>query len=154
MFFFPNGAYNYSLYTVPVAWILSLTPHLYAVNRWNSLRKDEWDNSNPRGFLNQLQKKEKLTKEEKVIVRAEAAQQNGFENLPFFAVALLAGNYAKLSNSTLNNLAATYLITRAFYNLAYIKIDNNRLAPIRTVLFLSGIGCCFTLFVKSANALF
>lgn len=38
-------------------------------------------------------------------IRAEAAQENGFSNLPFFGVALLAGNLARLPASTLNSAA-------------------------------------------------
>jgi uncharacterized MAPEG superfamily protein len=66
----------------------------------------------PRGFLASLQKKDKLTADEKRIVRSESAQQNGFENVPFFGIAILAGNYAKLAPSTLNTLALVYLASR------------------------------------------
>ena len=95
--------------------------------------------SDPRGFLSALSKKENLSPTEQTIIRAEAAQQNGFENLSFFAVSVvspprlpvetssrpeltllfgrlasqqLAGNYAKIPASTLNTIAAGYLASR------------------------------------------
>lgn len=45
--------------------------------------------ADPRGFLSSLQKKENLTPDEQAVVRAEAAQQNGFENIALFATAIV-----------------------------------------------------------------
>lgn len=55
-----------------------------------------------------------------MIIRAEGAQQNGFENLGLFASAVVIGNVAKLDNSTLNMLSCAYLASRVVYNLSYI----------------------------------
>lgn len=85
--------------------------------------------------------------------RAEAAQQNGFENLGLFAAAIVAGNIAKLPASTLNTSAIVYLVGRIVYNLLYINTESLKLSNARTVVFLSGIGTIMTLFVKSGNAL-
>jgi uncharacterized MAPEG superfamily protein len=54
------------------------------------------------------------------IVRAEGAQQNGFENIGLFAAAVVIGNVAKLDNWTLNALSAAYLASRVAYNALYI----------------------------------
>lgn len=85
--------------------------------------------------------------------RAEAAQQNGFENIGLFAAAIVAGNIAKLPVSTLNTSALFYLASRAVYTLLYVKTETLQWSQLRTVVFLSGIGTIFTLFIKSGNAL-
>lgn len=53
-------------------------------------------------------------------MRAESAQQNGFENLGLFAAAVVIGNVANLSNSTLNTLSGAYLASRVVYNYLYL----------------------------------
>lgn len=85
--------------------------------------------------------------------RAEAAQQNGFDNLPFFAAAVLAGQVARLPSSTLNTASFFYLATRVVYNLLYINTEQLSASNARSVVYLAGIFTCFTLFVKSGNAL-
>ena len=87
------------------------------------------------------------------IIRAEAAQTNGFENLPLFATAVLAGNLAGLPASTLNTLSGGYLISGVLYNLVYIDNTTEALGHLRSVVFLAGIGQIFTIFVKSGNVL-
>lgn len=84
-----KGTPNYSLYGVPVMWLLSILPHFYAI----TLSKGKFTNTTPRGYLAEVQKKEKKTSTDKSFIRAEACQQNGFENLAFFAAAILAGNF-------------------------------------------------------------
>jgi uncharacterized MAPEG superfamily protein len=61
----------------------------------------------------------KATKD--TIIRAEGAQQNGFENVGLFASAVVAGNIAGLDNRTLNILSSGYLASRAVYNYIYIN---------------------------------
>lgn len=53
-------------------------------------------------------------------MRAEGAQQNGFENIGLFAAAVVIGNVAKLDNWTLNSLSFGYLASRVLYNVIYI----------------------------------
>jgi hypothetical protein len=61
-----------------------------------------------------------LTATKATIVRAEGAQQNGFENIGLFAAAVVIGNVAKLDNWTLNALSVGYLASRVAYNVLYI----------------------------------
>lgn len=86
-------------------------------------------------------------------MRAEAAQTNGFENLAFFASAVVAGNLAGLPAQTLNTLSGGYLISRVLYNLIYINNTSKAIANTRSVVFVSGVGMIFTLFIKSGNIL-
>ncbi|QIW97491.1 hypothetical protein AMS68_003009 [Peltaster fructicola] len=107
---------NYSLYSIPVAWVLSIAPHFYAA----SLGK--FDNKNPRTYTKESSGDQSIDKATKAtIIRAEGAQQNGFENIGLFAAAVVIGNVAKLENSTLNTLSAGYLASRVAYNLLYIN---------------------------------
>lgn len=59
------------------------------------------------------------------ITRAAGAQANGFENLPLFAAAVVAGNAARLDVGTLNGLCVGYLVSRVAYNLIYINQTTN-----------------------------
>jgi uncharacterized MAPEG superfamily protein len=107
-------------------------------------------------------------------VRAEGAQQNGFENIGLFAAAVVIGNVAKLDNWTLNALSAGYLASRVVYNALYITgttdaagkkvsfgITRGQIADVffssiangRSVVFLTGVGIIWTFFIKSGNAL-
>ena len=85
--------------------------------------------------------------------RAEAAQQNGFENIGLYAAAVVIANVARLPVSTLNTATLYYLVSRAVYNLLYINVESLSMSNLRTIVFLSGIGTIMTLFVKSGNAL-
>lgn len=86
-------------------------------------------------------------------MRAEAAQTNGFENLAFFASAVVAANVAGVPTATLNTLSGGYLASRVLYNLIYINNTSEAMANARSVVFVSGIGMIFTLFIKSGNLL-
>ncbi|KAM3417022.1 hypothetical protein BST61_g8605 [Cercospora zeina] len=142
------SANNFSFYSIPAAWILCIAPHFYAA----SLGK--FDNKAPRSYTKETgndQSIDKATKDR--IVRAEGAQQNGFENLGLFAAAVVAGNVVGLDNSTMNALSGAYLLSRVAYNLIYINNTTNAMANARSVAFLSGIGIIFTLFIKAGNVL-
>jgi uncharacterized MAPEG superfamily protein len=85
--------------------------------------------------------------------RIKGAQQNGFENLGFFAAAVVAGNLAGLSSRTLNGLSAGYVISRVAYTAVYISNTNPKWSDLRSVLWLLGIAQCITLFVEAGKAL-
>ncbi|PMD66727.1 uncharacterized protein K444DRAFT_607048 [Hyaloscypha bicolor E] len=85
--------------------------------------------------------------------RIKGAQQNGFENLGFFAAAVVAGNLAGLSSSTLNGLSAGYVVSRVVYTAVYISNTNPKFSDLRSLLWLIGIGQCITLCVKAGKAL-
>ncbi|CDZ97457.1 Membrane-associated, eicosanoid/glutathione metabolism (MAPEG) protein [Phaffia rhodozyma] len=142
------GNKNYSMYAVPAAWVMTAAPFLYTLHTWGPLK------DGPQRYFDQQEAKENLTKDEKFVLRAKAAHQDGIDNIPILALALLTGNYAKLPTSTLNRLAATYLISRVFYYIACINIDRDDVYPLRSVSYLSGTACCLTLFINSAHALY
>ncbi|TEY73275.1 hypothetical protein BOTCAL_0080g00030 [Botryotinia calthae] len=140
---------NFSLYGVPAAWILAHIPHAYAVSSSKC-----FDNRSPRDFPKSLEADQSLDKAKKNrIRRAHAAAANGYENIGFFASAVVAGNVAGLSHSTLNALTGAYLISRAVYNFLYINNESQGAAAARSLVWLFGIGLSSTLFIKSGNIL-
>lgn len=54
------------------------------------------------------------------ILRGEAAQSNGLENLAPFSGAILAANLAGVPVNKINHLALAYLVSRVVYNFIYI----------------------------------
>ncbi|KAK5117982.1 hypothetical protein LTR62_004026 [Meristemomyces frigidus] len=143
---------NLSLYLIPVAWTLSLLPRAFAAGTYTSAGKNQYNALHPRSFPNDVQNNQALDKKTRDrILRAEAAQANGFENLPLFAAAIVAGNAAGLTPFTLNGLGLGYCLARFVYNHIYIFQD---VLPhpgnaFRTASWFAGVCCCFALFVLS-----
>jgi len=73
--------------------------------------------------------------------------------LALFASGVVAANLAGLPASTLNKLCGGYLASRIAYNWIYITNTSQTAANIRSVVFLTGIGHIFALFIKAGNAL-
>jgi uncharacterized MAPEG superfamily protein len=145
---------NYSLYTIPAAWLLSILPHSYAIMLYSRSAHKRFDNCHPRSLTSKLegdQTIDKATKER--IIRAEGAQQNGFENLAFYAAAVTAGNVAGLAPQTMNILSAAYLASRAVYNLVYINGNTAALAGARSTIYTAGVALLCTMFVMAGKAM-
>jgi uncharacterized MAPEG superfamily protein len=81
--------------------------------------------------------------------RLKGAQMNGFENVGFFAAAVVAGNLAGLSSRTLNGLSAGYVLSRVAYNVFYVSNTNPKLSDVRSALWLVGVAQCASLFIKA-----
>ncbi|KAI1179877.1 hypothetical protein F4777DRAFT_532315 [Nemania sp. FL0916] len=112
-----------------------------------------FDPSNPRTYAARLEKSDLDKETVGRILRAESASSNGFEGLPLFAAAVVAGNNAGLSPLVLNGLSAGYVLSRVLYNYVYIFLGGNRAqAGLRTPVWFVGIGCLMTLFVKAGLA--
>ncbi|KAF7882160.1 hypothetical protein EAF00_011676 [Botryotinia globosa] len=140
---------NLSLFGVPAAWLLAHAPHMYA-----AISSGCFDNRSPRDFPKSLEADQRLDKAKKSrIRRAHAAGANGYESIGLFASAVVAGNVAGLSHTTLNTLTGGYLISRAVYNFIYINNESQGAAAARSLAWLFGIGQIFTLFIKSGNLL-
>ncbi len=87
------------------------------------------------------------------IIRAEGAQQNGFENLGIFAASVVAGNVAGLDAGYVNALSMAYVASRIVYDLVYIYNTTLAVARVRSVAYNVGSALIFTLFVSSGNAM-
>lgn len=114
--------------------MIAFAPHAYAA------AIGKFDNKSPRTYVKETEASQSVDKgmacpqvvvkaganagiaaTKAKIARTEAAQMNGFENLGFFAAAVVMGNVAKLDNKTLNTLSAAYLASRMLYNFVYIN---------------------------------
>ncbi|WP_201573242.1 MULTISPECIES: MAPEG family protein [Psychrobacter] len=91
------------------------------------------DNAHPREALAKLTGK---------AARANAAQQNSFETLPVFLVAVLVAMLFFVPQSIINNLAWLYVFIRIGYGVAYII----NLSIFRSILWALSMACCFMLF--------
>lgn len=69
-----------------------------------------------------------------------------------FIGAVLAGNLAHLTPSTLNAFVGFYLASRVAYNLFYIHVTSRALSFLRSASFLAGVVSLMVVFVKSGNA--
>ncbi|KAG4428206.1 hypothetical protein IFR05_016313 [Cadophora sp. M221] len=144
-----NTNRNFSFYTVPAAWLIAFLPHIYAT----SLSK-KFDIVSPRTYVSNLEKDQAIDQATKDrIIRAEGAQTNGFENIGFFAAAVVAGNLAGLPAVILNALSGGYLVNRILYNYIYINNTSESAANLRSGVFVTGVGLICTLFIKSGNVL-
>lgn len=145
---------NYSFYTIPAAWLLSILPHTYAIILYSISAHKRFDNCHPRSLISKLEGDQTIDKRTKErIIRAEGAQQNGFENLAFYAAAVTAGNAAGLAPQTMNMLSGVYLASRALYNLVYINGDTAALAGLRTTVYTGGVGLICAIFVMAGNVM-
>jgi uncharacterized MAPEG superfamily protein len=78
--------------------------------------------------------------------RAYAAHQNAFESFPFFAVAVLTAATMGASISTINILAALFIVVRAVHAVLYI----NDAAPARSLAYTAGLLLNIAIFVLPA----
>lgn len=143
---------NISLYTLPVSWIFCLLPRFYAAHLYTSSTSKPLDFILPRALASRASADPALqhaTRDK--IVRAEAAQANGLENVGYFAAAVVAGNMAGLSKSLLNCLSVGYLVSRGLYSWLYVVGDTKKTALARTGVFFSGQGLIFALFILAGN---
>ncbi|KAK3987939.1 hypothetical protein QBC44DRAFT_360424 [Cladorrhinum sp. PSN332] len=142
---------NFSYYTVPAAFALCMIPSFYAA----VLAGKNYDLANPRNMLDTCAKDEKLDKVLlKRINRAKAASANGFETLGLYAAAVVAANSTQVDLVKLNKLTIGYVISRAAYNLVYVRLqDNRRLAGLRPLVWGVGIYIIISLFLSAGSVL-
>ncbi|KDN50810.1 hypothetical protein K437DRAFT_273027 [Tilletiaria anomala UBC 951] len=144
------------LATVPVVAFLAAVPHWYSIALARRHKTSPpFDLGNPRRWVAGLQFKaasgHKLTPVETLVLQGQACQQNGFEHLPIYAVALLTGIVAKLPPSTLNKIAIFYVISRIIYVYLYLNIHTGMKALWRTIAFNSGYLSLVYIFFNAAS---
>lgn len=96
-------------------------------------REGGFDNNNPRQWLSTLQG---------LPARANAAQQNSFEALPLFIAGVLVAERMQAAQGTLDALAIAFIVARVGYIGAYLA-DR---ATMRSLLWVTGMGCCIAMF--------
>ncbi|PHH63028.1 hypothetical protein CDD81_6359 [Ophiocordyceps australis] len=141
-------AKDFSLFTVPAVLIATcMGPHMYAVLKAGKL----YDNANPRGFKEAVDKSEGLDKATKRrIMRAQAASDNGFETLGLYAAGVVAARVAGVNPCQVNRLAAGYLAARLAYVAVYVHLqEDRRMASLRSLVWLTSIGLAVSLWVRA-----
>ncbi|OCL15090.1 hypothetical protein AOQ84DRAFT_370689 [Glonium stellatum] len=145
---------NYSIYSIPVYWFMTLAPHSYGLLIIKKANNGYWDNRNPRGVgVVAMYKKSVPALTFAKFEKAEAAHKNGMENAPLFIGAIILANMANLDPNTLNTVTGTYLLLRLAYTITYIKVTKNKYSYLRTGLWLSSTILLIYLITKAGNVL-
>lgn len=92
------------------------------------------DNQNPREFL---------AKSTGLAARANAAQQNSFESLPLFIVAILMAEYMVIPQGITMMLGIAYLVLRVVYGICYLA----NLSTLRSIIWFLSMACPILLLV-------
>lgn len=96
---------------------------------------EPYDNNQPREWL---------AKQTGLRARANAAQANTFESLPFFYVAIAIAMILQAPQARIDALAIAYLLARVAYIVCYV-VD---WANLRTLVWLIGFACTVILFFQ------
>ena len=96
---------------------------------------DGYDNSAPRQWL---------AKQTGFRARANAAQANLFESLPFFFAAVIIASIANAPQSRIDLLAMGFVLSRIAYLICYIA----NWSTTRSIVWLFGIICVVAMFFQ------
>ena len=94
-----------------------------------------YDNSMPRQWL---------AKQTGFRARANAAQANLFESLPFFFAAIIIASVANAPQGRVDLLAIGFVIARIVYLICYIA----NWPTIRSIVWLAGLVCVVAIFLQ------
>ncbi len=111
---------------LPLAWAV--------VSKWGL---KGYDNSRPRDWLNS---------QDGWRERAVWAQQNAWEAFAPFAAAVLIAHFLEANQSTVNWLAALFILARTLHGVFYIV----NLSTARSIVWLAGLVAVIGLFVAAA----
>ncbi|EAT83918.1 hypothetical protein HBH56_157390 [Parastagonospora nodorum] len=144
---------NYHLLAIPAYYIFSIAPHIYAQSILTASGY-KVNNANPKASLSPDSVKGKVPDAVfQKYQRAENAQSNNIEQMPLFAVAILASIMAERSTVTglgravvdgdatgLTTFVAAWFAVRAAYDVAYVAIADHEKSFIRSTLYAVGSG--------------
>ncbi|KAM0789705.1 hypothetical protein ACM66B_006564 [Microbotryomycetes sp. NB124-2] len=143
---------NLSALALPLAWTLAISPHwLAAYLTFTNKDLKPFDNRCPREYVASVRALEKQSPAVKKYLRAEGAQQNGFENLPIFLATVVAANAARLPVAFINKFITIYLASRVVYNILYIQTTRQKYTGIRSMVYVSGIATCSYVLYRAAQ---
>ncbi|TFK32355.1 hypothetical protein BDQ12DRAFT_692667 [Crucibulum laeve] len=146
----PSWSSTLSLYSIPVVWFTSFYPQTmkFLIIKNTAGFNNVQPRSNVSKFVENKNISPKLAAR---VERMEGAHLNGNEALPLWFAAVLAGNYAGLSNEILNSVSLSYIVTRLAYNYVYINQETPGKSWLRTSLFFFSLSMPMTLLIKAAN---
>ncbi|GES61806.1 membrane-associated, eicosanoid/glutathione metabolism (MAPEG) protein [Aspergillus terreus] len=129
---------NYSVHSIAAAYGLGLVPHGYYYVKMMANANGMASNILPRENLTNLKGKLPAQIWSK-LAKARGAHLNAMEGLPLFAVAMLAGNLAKLPSKELNTIAFEYLGVRLLYTAIYMGAKSEAASYLRTGVWAWGV---------------
>ncbi|OJJ59878.1 hypothetical protein ASPSYDRAFT_903118 [Aspergillus sydowii CBS 593.65] len=141
---------NYSVHSIVAAYGVGLIPHGYYFVKMMANANGMASNILPRENLSNL--KGKVT--DKVwtrLAKARGAHLNAMENVPLFAVAMLAGNVAKLPTKELNVLSLEYIGVRLLYMATYMGARSEAISYVRTGLWAWSVSIPILALIKAGN---
>ncbi|KFA67498.1 hypothetical protein S40285_09836 [Stachybotrys chlorohalonatus IBT 40285] len=146
-----DPARNYSLFTIPATLVLIVGTHAYATLQ----TPKSYDNTYPRSFKDNIEKDQTIDLPRKQrAIRAEAASQNGFETLGFYAAAVVAANHARLPVDLLNHATLAYVASRLLYTLSYVQFKPTPAnSVLRSSVWWVGIGVTSYLWIKAGQVI-
>jgi uncharacterized MAPEG superfamily protein len=105
--------------------MVAVMPYLCAIlAKWGGAKqRGSYDNAYPRQWLNQLVGWP---------MRANAAQANCFEAMPFFFVAVLLAHQMRALQGTLDMMCVLFVVVRLLYVLMYVA----NMAMLRSLVWL------------------
>ena len=101
----------------------------------SSSRQDAYDNNNPRAWL---------ARQTDWRARANAAQANTFEALPFFFAAVIIAHQLQASQTRLDILALSFVALRMIYIAMYVGNWANSRSVVWALAFFVNIGILFS----------
>jgi uncharacterized MAPEG superfamily protein len=108
---------NYSLYTIPLSYILASIPHIFAFRLYITTTSKPFPSKAPRTFIAKVESDPALPASTRSqILGGEWAHANSMENIGLFAAAVVAANSAGVENWWLNVLSGGYCVARFVYN--------------------------------------
>ncbi|CAG8500123.1 4849_t:CDS:2 [Paraglomus occultum] len=141
---------NYSLFTLPVAVVLAYAPHFLKGSIVVG-QTGKWNNISPRSNVDKAEKMMTQAAFRKA-KRCEAAHQNGLESFSIFAGAVIAANYANVSNVTLNIASWSYVLCRMIYNYVYINGESQAVGNLRSLIWFISFLIPSYLYVLAAGS--
>ena len=130
---------------------MTLAPHIYAIGLSGHPDIPDLKLANPRRTVAATAAQEKQSPVVAKFLRAENAQQNGFETLGFFAASVVAANVAHVPTWKLNLFCGVFLGARAAFNLIYINVSSDRWSVLRTISYFTGVGASCALAIEAGR---
>ncbi|KAJ6478628.1 hypothetical protein C8R47DRAFT_639837 [Mycena vitilis] len=142
-----------SLYSIPAVWLTAFLPVTLKTILMQQTTAKGYNNLEPRQCTSRI-----ATGIDKGvppaiaarILRMEGAHLNGYENLPIWIAAVLAGNMAHLDNYTLNVASLLYIGGRIAYNYVYFNQVTEFQSWVRTGIFFGTLSLPMYLLFKAA----
>jgi len=127
-------ARNYSVYTLPIAWMLAQSVSVQVPLQILGLGPSISSRDELSSATSQLPPAEVAK-----LKRRDAARQNGLDNFPLFATAIIVGNDAGLEAGLLNAVGLGYLLSRGLYTWLSITVTKDKSSYIRLNSFWSSV---------------